>query len=418
MAQLSGDSFAAGQALLPVDDAVRLLLARVPPVEEIEEVALEEADGRVLARAVVAPLDLPGFDNSAVDGYAVCFDDLRPSGETVLPVSGRVAAGHAPDPNGAEASAVRIFTGAPMPAACDTVFMQEDCRLDAEGQVVLPPGLSRGANARPRGEDVAAGSLALAAGLRLAPEHVALAAALGMATLPLRRALRVAVFSTGDEIMAPGAPPRPAGTYDANRFFLAALLRRLGVVVTDLGILPDNVGAIDLALRRAAPAHDLVVTSGGVSTGEEDHVKAAVDAAGSLVFWRVGIKPGRPVALGIVDGTPFIGLPGNPVAVFVTFAVLVRPLLAALAGEAWTAPTPIPVVADFSYRKKKGRREYVRVRLEPDARGQLRARKFGIEGAGVLSSLTETHGLVELDEEITAVAPGDRVGFLGYASLR
>jgi molybdopterin molybdotransferase len=417
VAQLSGDSFAGGQALLPLDEAVRLLFERVPAIADTEVVPLAEADGRILAEPLLATLDLPGFDNSAVDGYAVRFADLA-DGDTVLPVVGRIAAGHTLATSVNSGVAIRIFTGAPLPAGFDTVFMQEDCRFDATGAVVLPQGLAKGANARPKGEDVAIGTVVLGAGRRMTPECIALAAALGAATLTVRRALRVAVFSTGDEVMSPGAPLRPAAIYDANRYFLLALLKRLGVAVTDLGILPDTEGAIRLALEGAAPAHDLVLTSGGVSTGDEDHVKTAVSGAGSLVFWRVAIKPGRPVALGVVQGTPFVGLPGNPVAVFVTFASVVRPLLAALAGEAWSAPVPLPVAAAFAYRKKKGRREFVRVTLARDSEGRLIANKHPVEGAGVLTSLTDTDGLVELGEDVVTVAPGDPVGFLSYASLR
>ena len=418
MAQLSSDSFATGQALLPVDEAVRLLFERVPPIAEREDVALRDADGRILAADLIAALDIPGFDNSAVDGYAVRFADLAPQGETTLAVGGRLAAGHALQDGPPGGAALRIFTGAPLPPGFDTVFMQEDCRPTPDGRVVLPAGLSRGANARPRGEDVALGACALTAGVRLAPESLALAAALGVAALPVRRRLRVAIFSTGDEIVAPGEPLRAAAVYDANRFFLLALLQRLGVAVTDLGILPDDLATIRTALEAAAATHDLVLTSGGVSTGEEDHVKAAVAAAGTLVFWRVAIKPGRPVALGVVGGTPFVGLPGNPVAVFVTFAAIVRPLLAALAGETWSPPSAMPVVARFSYRKKKGRREYVRVSLSRDTAGRLQADKYSIEGAAVLTSLTKTDGLVELGEEIVAIEAGDIVGFLSYALLR
>ncbi|WP_158812105.1 gephyrin-like molybdotransferase Glp [Beijerinckia sp. L45] len=417
MAQLTGDTFAGGQALLPLDEAVRLLFERIPALADTEVVSLADADGRILAAPLVATLNLPGFDNSAVDGYAVRFADLS-DGETVLPVVGRIAAGHAPHESPGPGVAIRIFTGAPLPPGFDTVFMQEDCRQDDAGTVVLPRGLVKGANARSKGEDVACGATVLGAGRRLAPESIALAAALGAATLTVRRALRVAIFSTGDEIMSPGETLRPAAIYDANRFFLLALLKRLGVAVTDLGILPDTEDAIRRALDAAAPAHDLLLTSGGVSTGEEDHVKAAVAGAGSLVFWRVAIKPGRPVALGVIQGTPFVGLPGNPVAVFVTFAAIVRPLLAALAGETWTPPIPLPVASGFAYRKKKGRREYVRVTLARDATGRLVAQNYPVEGAGVLTSLTESDGLVELGEDVVTVAPGDVVAFLSYAALR
>lgn len=250
----------------------------------------------------------------------------------------------------------------------------------------------------------------------MSPREIALLAGLGIARVPVQTPLRVAVFSTGNEIVPPGEPLRPAALYDANRFMLIAMLKRLGCAVTDLGILPDRQAAVAEALAGAARGHDLLVTSGGVSTGEEDHVKAAVEQAGALTFWRLGIKPGRPVALGVVRGTPFIGLPGNPVAVFVTFTQVARALVARLAGEAFAPPPTLPVRAGFAYRKKEGRREYVRVRIEQSEDGIV-ARKHPREGAGVITSLTETDGLVELPEAVTRIEPGDSIGFVAYASL-
>jgi molybdopterin molybdotransferase len=293
--------------------------------------------------------------------------------------------------------------------------MQEDVTV-RDGSVALPAGLQCGANSRPAGEDLAQGAAALGAGLRLSPREIALLAGLGIAEVPVRTPLRVAVFSTGNEIVRPGEPLRPAGLYDANRFMLIAMLKRLGCRVTDLGILPDHRAAVTEALQGAAGGHDLLITSGGVSTGEEDHVKAAVEEGGALTFWRLGIKPGRPVALGVVRGTPFIGLPGNPVAVFVTFTQVARALVARLAGEDYAAPTAVPVRSGFPYRKKEGRREFVRVRIEIAGEGIV-ARKHPREGAGVITSLTETDGLVELPEAVTRIEPGDSVGFIPYASL-
>lgn len=417
MAQLTNDCFAFGGELLSLDGVRQLLIERVAPVAGVETVSLHEADGRVLADDLAAPSSLPPFDNSAVDGYAVRFGDLAAGGPTELPVMGRAAAGAALAPRPPTPHTVRIFTGAPMPQGFDTVFMQEDVTLE-QGRVRLPPGLSLGSNRRLAGEDIAAGSLALPAGRRITPQDVALLAALGVAEVPVRRRLRVAVFSTGDEIVAPGEPLRPAALYDSNRFTLAALLRRLCCEVTDLGILPDKRNAVAGALTDAAGAHDLILTSGGVSTGEEDHVKAAVEEAGGLTFWRLAIKPGRPVALGVVRGAAFIGLPGNPVAVFVTFAHVARPLIDRLAGATFQPPLSFPVRAAFPYKKKEGRREYVRVRLTRAVDGTLDAHKHPRDGAGVISSLTETDGLVELPEDVTRIAPGDAVAFLPYALLR
>jgi molybdopterin molybdotransferase len=416
MAQLSDDCFAFGGPLMSVDDAVAIIAARVSAVQDVETVDLHEADGRILAEAIAAPLPLPPFTNSAVDGYAVRSGDLSADAELSLPVAGRIQAGATGEAI-APGHAVRIFTGAPMPAGADTVFMQEDVRLDDAGRVVVPPGLKAGANVRPAGEDIPSGTAALPAGRRLRPQDIALAAAFGLTRIRVRRPIRVAVFSTGNELVSPGAPRAAAQLFDSNRFMLMAMLRRLACEVSDLGILRDDRASLAASLKQAAAAHDLILTSGGVSTGEEDHVKAGVESVGTLVLWRMAIKPGRPVAMGIIDGTPFIGLPGNPVASFVTFVHVVRPTVLALAGAAPQVLAPMPVRAAFSYKKKIARREYIRVNLRQGADGGLEAVKFPREGAGLLSSLVETDGLVELGEDVTKVEPGQIVGFLGYANV-
>ena len=419
MAQLGKDSFGVGGELLAIGKAVELLFERVPCVGDTEPVVLTEAEGRILAAPLMAPINLPSFDNSAVDGYAVRFADLLAQSETILSVAGRVAAGHEPACQGTSfGQAVRIFTGAPMPEGFDTVFMQEDCRSLDDGRITLPAGLPKGSNRRLRGEDLRAGDEALRQGRRLTPEDLGLAAALGVQTLNVRRKLKAAIFSTGDEIIAPGQPLRAAAVYDANRFLLQGLLRRLGVTVTDLGILADDPQTIGAALREAANSHDLVLTSGGVSTGEEDHVKAALSDNGSLFFWRLAIKPGRPVAMGTLSQTPFVGLPGNPVAVFITFVHVVRPLIAALEGSLFEPAKLLPVVSGFAYRKKKGRCEFVRVSLRTDADDKIIADKYPVEGAAVLTSLTRTHGLVELPEDVTQVSPGDSIRYIDYSLIR
>jgi len=415
MAQLTDDCFAFGGPLLSIENVERLIVERVTPVAEVEMVALKEAHGRVLARDVMAPIDLPPFDNSAVDGFAVRHADLTP-GETKLAVVDRLMAGRAADRMVAPGEAIRIFTGAPMPAGADTVFMQEDVRTEGDA-VIVPGGLKRGANRRLAGEDVARGAVALAAGRRLQPQDLSLAAALGLQDLPVRRRVRVAVFSTGDEIVEPGAPLPAAALYDANRALLRGLLARLDAAVSDLGILRDDPAKLAARLAAAASEHDLVLTSGGVSTGEADYVKDAIGTAGSLVFWRVAIKPGRPVAMGVLRGAAFVGLPGNPVAVFVTFARVVRPLLLRLAGATPEPLIALPVKAGFAYRKKKGRREYVRVALTRRQDGAYEAHKHPQDGAGVISSLTATDGLAELGDDVTEVAVGETIGFLPYALL-
>lgn len=416
MAQLSDDCFAFGGPMMSVDEAVVIIATRVTAVQEVETVSLDEADGRVLAHDLAAPLPLPPFTNSAVDGYAVRASDLSRDSEQAMPIAGRVqagAAGEAAKPG----QAVRIFTGAPMPQGTDTVFMQEDVRIDEAGRVVLPAGLKPGANVRPAGEDIPAGHLALKAGQHLRPQDVALAAAFGLTRLEVVRRIHVAVFSTGNELASPGTARAAAQLFDSNRFMLMAMLRRLGCEVSDLGILRDERTSLASALQKAAEAHDLILTSGGVSTGEEDHVKAGVESVGQLVLWRMAIKPGRPVAMGIIGGTPFVGLPGNPVASFVTFVHVVRPTVLALSGAQSKPLVPLPVRAAFSYKKKIGRREYVRVTLRRAADGVLEAIKFPREGAGLLSSLVDTDGLAELDETITKVEPGQSIGFVGYGSL-
>jgi len=421
MAQLTDDCFAFSGPLLPLSEMERLIGERVVPVAETERVGLRGARGRVTAADVTAPVDLPPFDNSAVDGYAVRHADLREDGDSKLVIAGRLTAGTWADIALKPGQAIRIFTGAAMPAGADTVFMQEDVTVDGD-HVIVPKGLQLGANRRLAGEDVPAGQVALPAGTVLEPQHIALAAALGITEIEVRRRLQVAIFSTGDEVVEPGSPRGGAAIYDANRYLLSELLERLGAVVTDLGILPDDPEALTRALQAAAAGHDLVVTSGGVSTGEADHVRSAVERIGSLVFWRVAIKPGRPVAMGVLrgaagQGAAFVGLPGNPVAVFVTFVRVVKPLLRRLSGARPQSIVPLPVRAAFAYRKKKDRREYVRVALRRAADGELEAVKHPQDGAGILTSLTETDGLLEFPEDVTSIEPGARVGFLSYAAL-
>jgi molybdopterin molybdotransferase len=303
-----------------------------------------------------------------------------------------------------------------LPEGPDTVLMQEDCSAE-DGNVRIPPGIKRGANRRRAGEDIKAGAKVLTAGRRLRPQEMGIAAALGFTALSVYRPLRVAVFSTGDEVRDPGEALPPGAIYDANRYILLALLGGLGANVTDLGILPDRAAAIRDALTAAAGGHDLILASGGMSTGAEDHVKAAVEAEGKLHFWRLAIKPGRPVAMGQVGLVPFLGLPGNPVAVMVTFLMLARPLVLRLSGAEPDPPRRFRVTAGFDYRKRSNRCEYVRARLERGADGGWLARKFPRDGAGILSSMVESDGLAEIGEGISRIEPGMSVEFIPFSEV-
>jgi molybdopterin molybdotransferase len=416
MTQLADDCFAFGGKLMTAAEALALLDQRISVVAESETVALGDAMGRVLGADLIAGQSVPPHDNAAVDGYAFAFGDMASAGDTRLPIIGRAAAGRpSPGPH-RPCSAQRVLTGAVMPAGSDTVVMQEDVQVQGD-TVVIPHGLKRGSNRRKAGEDVPAGQVAIRRGARLRAQELGLAAALGRAELPVHRRLNVALFSTGDELRRPGDTLAPGAIYDANRPLLTGLLSALPVRVTDLGILPDRAEAVRDALGRAAADHDLLLTSGGVSTGEEDHVKAAVTALGKLHFWRLAVKPGRPLALGQVGLTPFVGLPGNPVAVMVCFLRFCRPILLRMAGASETAPKLYPVRADFTHTKKLDRREWLRARLVRRDDGTLWAKPYPRQGSGIVSSLVQTDGLVELGEQVTEVEPGSIVEFLPFTEV-
>ena len=397
-------------------EALDLLADRISSIGDIEFLPLRRAVRRILAEDIVSGHDVPPQGNSAVDGYAFAFDDLSTGSDTHLRIAGRSAAGHPVAGKPGRGDAVRIFTGAVMPPDCDTVAMQEDCDVNAD-RVIVPPGLSRGANSRRAGEDVQKGDVILTRGHVLRAQDLGLLASVGLAEIPVYQPIRVAVFSTGDEVTEPGDKLADGAIYDSNRYVLMSLLDALPVDVTDMGILPDDLASVASALQLAADEHDLLLTSGGVSVGEEDHVKSAVEESGTLHFWRLAIKPGRPLAMGQIKGVPFVGLPGNPVAAMVTFLRFARPLLLRLAGGTHVDPQLYRVRANFSHRKKHNRREWVRARLKTAEDGTIEAEKFAREGAGILRSLVESDGLIELPEEMTEVVPGTMVEFLPFAEV-
>jgi len=402
-------------SLRSLDDALAELLSHAQVLAGLEQVATFDADGRVLAQDVVSALQVPPQDNSSMDGYAVRVADIAQPGARVQ-VTQRIPAGGV----GAEVlpgTVARIFTGAPIPPGADAVVMQEDCVPVADSadlRVDVVP--ARGQWIRRAGEDVTLGATVLAAGQRLHPAALGLAASIGMATLPVRPRPRVALFSTGDELVMPGerapADMPPGAIYNSNRFFLRSLLQRLGCVVSDLGIVPDQRAATIDALRTAALHHDLILTSGGVSVGEEDHVKPAVAELGRLDLWQIAIKPGKPFAYGRIDAAHFMGLPGNPVSSFVTFLLLVRPFLLALQGAQDLAVPTLEMRADFAWPRADRRREFLRVRR--NARGGLDL--FPNQSSGVLTSVVWGDGLVDNPPGCT-IAAGDRVRFLALSDL-
>ncbi|MGE4330676.1 molybdopterin molybdotransferase MoeA [Diaphorobacter sp.] len=404
--------------LKPLDEALADLLAQATPLAGTDTVNTFDADGRVLAQAATSPLQVPPSDNSSMDGYAVRCADVPASGVELL-VSQRIPAGSFGTPLAA-GTAARIFTGAPVPAGADAIVMQEDCEaLDGE-RVRVNAVPAPGQWIRRAGEDITLGAQVLAAGTRLTPAELGLAASIGLGRLQVARRPRVALFSTGDELVMPGdVPPaqmKPGAIYNSNRFFLRAMLLRLGCEVSDLGIVPDRREATVAALRQAASGHDLILTSGGVSVGEEDHIKPAVESLGRLDLWQIAMKPGKPFAYGqIAHGSGsahFMGLPGNPVSSFVTFGLLVRPFVLRLQGVRDVAPKAIAATAGFDWPRADKRREFLRVRQGVDGTLEL----FANQSSGVLTSAAWADGVVDNPAGQT-IARGDRVRFLPFAEL-
>nr|WP_246237341.1 gephyrin-like molybdotransferase Glp [Halovulum dunhuangense] len=399
----------------PVETALSALRAGLAPVVGAEVVPLGEAVGRILAAPVIALRANPPYANAAVDGYGFAFDGLPAEAEAVtLPlVEGRAAAG-APWPHAVpRGHAIRILTGAMLPDGVDTIVLQEDVTAE-HGSVRFRAGLKPRANTRRAGEDVAAGALALPEGHRMRPQDLALAAALGVDRLSVHRRLRVAVLSTGDELATPGeGTPEPHQMYDANRPMLIALIRQWGMEPVDLGRAPDKASAVRARLEQGIARADAVLTTGGASAGDEDHVSAVLRAAGVLETWRIAVKPGRPLALANWNGTPVFGLPGNPVAAFVCALIFARPALSVLSGAGWKQPLAVTLPAAFSKRKKRGRREYLRARPTPDGAVEV----FASEGSGRISGLSWAEGLVELPDEAAEIVPGTPVRYLPFAGF-
>ena len=404
--------------------ALDILKDRVPHVAKPESVLLEQAGGRILAQAVTAGANVPSYDNSAVDGYAFNSNDHSKLRDEFV-ISGRIAAGDGDTASLEPETAARIFTGAAIPAGADTVAMQEDCSIgskDIDGTsqqtVTIAAGLKAGANVRRAGEDLKKGEALLSTGQILRPQELAAIASIGLAQISVYKKLRIALISSGNEIKRPGEPLGSGQLYDSNFFLLLDLLKRLNVEITDLNILPDQAEVVEDALSQAATHNDVILTTGGASLGEEDHVIASLDRLGKRHLWQLAIKPGRPMSFGQIKNTFVFGLPGNPVAAFVCFLLYVRPSLLRLGGADWHEPQRFSIPAGFDVpMKKPGRREFWRAWLENNQDGSVHAMKFSRDGSGLVSGLREASGLLEIPEDVKSVRKGDLLSFIPFTEF-
>lgn len=402
-----------GDTLTPVDTACGLIWGDVPRISGTETVDLLSARGRILAQDVQAGMDVPPFANSAMDGYAVRAGDVQAT-PVCLPVNCRITAGQIGGvlPTG---EAARIFTGAALPEGADAIAIQENCRA-GEGQVTVLKPVAPGEHVRVAGDAVRAGDLLFRTGHRLQPQDIGTLASTGFARATVRRKLRVALLATGNELTAPGKPLRPGQIYNSNYFALASLLQNMPVTLADQGIAADNLETTRQALLDAAAGADCIITTGGVSVGEEDHVRAAVESTGELRLWKLAVKPGKPLAYGKVEQTAFFGLPGNPVSAFITYCLIVRPALFRMMGAEAAAPAGYRLPAGFSAQRSGDRQEYLRVAVEVDAEGKEKVRPFDNQSSGAGSSLSQSSGLFVVPPH-TAVEPGDRLVFIPWSEL-
>ncbi len=419
-AKLIDDCFIHDKDRLRHEEALAILMERLVPIVEPETISLANANNRVLAKSIIAPRNIPAFDNSAVDGYAYAASDFENTGG-FFPLTARIAAGDTDKIEVPANTAARIFTGAKMPLGTDTVAMQEDCESheqDGTGFIAIPPGLRLGANCRLSGEDVAAGSQVAGSGEVLLPQDLAAIASTGIADISVFKRLRIACVSTGNELLRPGETFQDGRVYDSNHFMISSLLERTGAKVTDLGIHPDSAEAINKALNDATTDHDVIVTTGGASKGEEDHLIDALDTLGKRHVWQLAIKPGRPMSFGQIGNTVIFVLPGNPVAAFVCFLLYVMPSLTRLSGAGWQTPRRFPIPAGFEIPSKKpDRREFLRGILEMDEQGKPILKKFQRDGSGLISGLREADGLIEVHEEVTKISTGDMLNFIPFSEF-
>ena len=400
--------------LLAYHEAIEQLTSSVAALGNVVDKPLLQTQAAVLAESIESGIDVPGCAMSSMDGYAINTADLAASGETSLPLSQRIAAGTAGAPL-ATGTAARIFTGAPIPDGADAVIMQEQVDAD-DHEIRFDSRPTSGNNIRPAGNDIQRGTIILQKGCRLRAQDIGLAASVGLQTLPVYEPLKVGMFFTGDELVEPGQKLGAGKIYDSNRYTLHGLLESMGCEIIDLGLVGDTLAATSEAMVRASTQADLVVTTGGVSVGEEDHVRIAIEQLGELRLWRFAIKPGKPLAYGQINETAFIGLPGNPVSVFATFCLFVCPVIQIMQGRTWHEPIALSVSADFDWPKPDSRREFLRARLALDANGQTVAQIYPNQDSGVLTSTVWADGFVEIAENQTVQA-GEPVNYLPFAQF-
>ena len=416
--KLLDDCFLHDKDRLRHDEAIAILRERLQPIAGSNVISIAEAVGRILNEDVKAPRPVPGYDNAAVDGYAFRHQDFEKN-DGFFEISDRVAAGDInPTPIKAT-TAVRIFTGAPVPPGADTIAMQEDCKTSPPRlTVAIPPGLKRNANLRKAGEDLKAGDVISQAGSRLRAQEISALASIGLSKVSVFDRLNIALISTGNEIVRPESDLEVGQVYDSNHYLLRSLLQPMPVNALDEGIIEDQAAAVEHSILRAAEKSDVVITTGGASRGEEDHVVNTLLKHGKCHLWQLAIKPGRPMLFGQIGKTVFFGLPGNPVASFVCFLLYVRPSLLRLAGSDWETPEKFPMPVNFDIANKKpDRREFWRGRIQEDQNGTKRLSKFERDGSGLISGLRLADGLIEVPEEITSVSVGDKLNFIAFSQF-
>ena len=416
--KLADDCFLHDKDRLRHNQALEILRQNMRTISEAETVSLANANGRILAADVIAPRNIPAFDNSAVDGYAFAHDDFEPTGG-FFPLMTRIAAGDTTEIELPGFSAARIFTGAKMPEGADTIAMQEDCEPHEQdgGQfIAIPAGLKKGANCRLAGEDVSANSVVAKTGIKLRPQDLAAIASTGTSEVKVYSPLKVGLLSSGNEILRPGETFEQGKVYDANHFMLSGLLENLNVEISDLGICPDDVKNVEALLKTASARFDIVISSGGASKGEEDHFVDALGKIGKCHLWQLAVKPGRPMSFGQIDKTLVFTLPGNPVAAFVCFSLYVRPSIQSLSGAEFSEPQRYKIPAGFSIKSKPDRREFLRGFIDNENDTPI-AMKFDRDGSGLITGLRESSGLIEIPEETTSVSKGEMISFIPYSEL-